>query len=421
MNDTNQPGKPASFSHGVKKILIFSLAYYPKYVGGAELAIKEITDRIDASEIEFHMVTLRFDSTLPTVERIGNVLVHRIGFSRPNPSIEDLSKYPLKLNKHMFQFLAAWKALSLHREHHYDGIWAMMAHSSGIPAVIFKLFRPDVRYILTLQEGDRLEKIERIMLPIWPLFTRVFTRADVVQAISTFLGRWARRRGFSGRLEVIPNGVDVERFSRTELSVTINEVKDILGKGMGDVLLITTSRLVRKNGIDIVIRALKLLPENIRFIVLGTGPEDLALKRLVRECGVEKRVRFVGGIAHADIPKYLHASDIFIRPSRSEGMGNSFVEAFAAGIPVVGTQEGGIADFLFDEKRNPDTPITGWAVDTDSPEQVAEAVKDIIGRPEKVRAVVATAHALAVEKYDWNTVAKDMREKVFLPLLDTRG
>jgi hypothetical protein len=47
----------------MKKVLIFSLAYFPKHVGGAEVAIKEITDRI--SDIEFHMVTNRFDSTLP--------------------------------------------------------------------------------------------------------------------------------------------------------------------------------------------------------------------------------------------------------------------------------------------------------------------------------------------------------------------
>ena len=189
----------------MKKILIFSLAYYPKYVGGAELAIKEVTDRLDNSEIEFHLVTLRFDSTLPRVEQLGNVLVHRIGFTRPNPSIGDLGTWPLRLNKPLFQFLAAWKALSLHRKHHYDAVWAMMAHSSGIPAVIFKLLRPHVPYILTLQEGDPPEKIERMMFPLWPLFTRVFKRADVIQVISTFLGKWARRRGFTGRLQGITN------------------------------------------------------------------------------------------------------------------------------------------------------------------------------------------------------------------------
>lgn len=399
----------------MKKILIFSLAYYPKYVGGAEIAIKEKTDRMP--DIEFHMVTLRFDSTLPKVEKVGNVLVHRIGLTRASPTMADLRKWPLHLNKYIFQFLAAWKAWQLQGKYRYDAIWAMMAHSCGVPAAIFKFFYPRLPFVLELQEGDPLDYIERMMRPLWPLFSRAFTSADVVTAISNFLGAWARRRGFKGRLEIVPNAVDVARFSRDETPATTHEVKDNLGKRMGDVFLVTTSRLVRKNGIDVVIKALELLPENVRFIVIGVGPDDLSLKRLARECSVAERVRFMGEVENKDVPKYLHASDIFIRPSRSEGMGSSFVEAFAAGLPVIGTQEGGIADFLFDEKRNPEMPITGWAVDTDSPEQVAGAVKDIMEHPEKVRAVVATARALAAEKYDWDIVARDMREKAFLPLL----
>ena len=121
----------------------------------------------------------------------------------------------------------------------------------------------------------------------------------------------------------------------------------------------------------------------------------------------------VGTISHKELPKYLAAADIFIRPSLSEGMGNSFIEAMAASLPVIATQEGGISDFLFDEKRNPDKPITGWAVDKDSPDGIVAAVKAIMGNPEKVRAVTATAKQMVIEKYDWAVVAKDMREKVF--------
>ena len=62
-----------------QRILIFSLAYFPKHVGGAEVAIKEITDRITPEDIEFHLITLRFDSTLPKESREGNVHVYRIG------------------------------------------------------------------------------------------------------------------------------------------------------------------------------------------------------------------------------------------------------------------------------------------------------------------------------------------------------
>lgn len=414
----------------MKKVLIFSLAYFPKHVGGAEVSIKEITDRIP--DIEFHMVTNRFDSTLPRVEKIGNVVVHRIGIVTKNPSMGDLRKFPLHINKLLFQFLAPLKAHLLHRKYKYDATWAMTAHSCGVPGAIFKMMNPGVNYILNLQEGDPPEYVEQKMLPLRPLFNRAFTKADIIQTLSTFLAKWARRRGFTGHVEVVPNAVSVRHFSQEYPLAVINEIKDKLGKKMGDVFIITTSRLVHKNAVDDVIRALPLVPENVRFIILGEGPDEAMLKKLAAELKVDNRVQFIGFVRHDEMPKYLKASDIFSRPSRSEGFGASFAEAMAAGLPVVTTQEGGISDFLFDpdrkaqsasygagEKRSGESDAnilqykTGWAVDKDSPDQIAAAVKDIMARPEKVRAVVATAKRMVIEKYDWDIIAKQMREKVF--------
>jgi UDP-glucose 4-epimerase len=390
-----------------KKVLIFSLNYYPRFIGGAEVAIKEITDRIP--NIEFHVLTLRFDSELPREEKIGNVLVHRIGFATPYPSIGDLGKYPLKLNKYWYQVAAAWKAAELHRKYRYDGIWAMMAHSCGIPAGVFKKKYPEVKYLLTLQEGDPPETIERLMRPVAGLFKQGFTRADALQPISTFLYAWGKRMGFGGHAEVIPNAVDTERFSKTFSLGELSEEKEMLGKKEEEIFLVTTSRLVHKNAVDDVIRALPLLPENVSFLIYGIGPDEEKLRTLAKEQGVESRARFMGEIGHGAMPRMLAACDIFIRPSRSEGMGNSFVEAMAAGLPVIATQEGGIADFLFDKKRNPDKETTGWAVDKDSPEQIATAVKDILAHPEEVKRVVATAKAMVKEKYNWDLIAKEMR------------
>ncbi|MBI5469842.1 glycosyltransferase [Candidatus Kaiserbacteria bacterium] len=402
----------------MRKVLIFSLAYFPKHVGGAEVSIKEITDRIP--DIEFHMVTLRFDSGLAKEEKIGNVIVHRVGITTKNPSMADLKRFPLNLNKPLFQFLAAGEAFKLHRRHKFDAIWAMMAHSCGVPAAIFKWKHHQVPYLLTLQEGDPTDYIEKKMLPLWPLFSRAFTSADFVQTISAFLGKWARTRHFKGPLEVIPNAVNAAHFGH---EYPIEEVaavaREELHKKSGEVLLVTTSRLVPKNGIDDIIKALQFLPESVRFVVFGTGPEEAMLKELVMRCHLNTRVDFRGQIGHAEMPLILQACDIFIRPSRSEGMGNSFVEAMAAGLPVIATQEGGLSDFLFDQKRNPDKPTTGWAVDKNSPEQIAEAVKDIIADPEKVSRVVATAKKMAFEKYDWDIIARDMREKVFAALFRT--
>ena len=384
----------------MKKVLIFSLAYFPKFVGGAEVAIREKTERMP--DIEFHMVTLRFDRAFPREEKIGNILVHRIGFGSASA-----------FNKLWFQFAAAWKALTLHRQYRYDCLWAVMAHSSGAPAALFKLFRPSVPLVLELQEGDPPEYVERKMFLLWPLFSRAFKTASAMSVISTFLGRWAKRRGFIGEPVLIPNGVHVAHFSQEYPTRAIDEIKDALGKRMGDVFLITTSRLVRKNAIDVCLVALPKLPENVKFVILGTGPLEEKLKKQVQSLRLGDRVQFLGHVRHKEIPKYLKACDIFIRPSRSEGMGNSFVEAMAVGLPVIATQEGGIADFLYDEKRNPDKPITGWAVDKDSPQEIAEQVRNIMEHPEKVRAVIATAKAMDKEKYDWDTIARDMREKVF--------
>lgn len=399
-----------------KKILIFSLAYYPKHIGGAEVAIKEITNRLSPEEYEFHLVCNRFDATLPKVEQIGKVKVHRIGLTTQNPTMADLRKLPLHLNKFLYQFAAFYKAKQLHKKEQFDGIWAMMAHSCGVPAGKFKQTFPGVKYVLTLQEGDPPEYIEQKMRLLGKAFNRAFSLADTIQVISTFLGDWAKQKGFAGNLVHIPNAVNTAHFTQEYSPDELREVRREFGVSDDDVLLVTTSRLVHKNAVDDVVRAIALLPARVKFVVFGTGPDEAMLRALIAELGLQDRVLLRGQIGHTDMPKYLKACDIFIRPSRSEGMGNSFVEAMAAELPVIATQEGGIADFLFDEKRNPEKCATGWAVHPDSPEDIKSAVEDIIAKPEKVAAVTARAKAMAIEKYDWDLITSRMNKEVFQPL-----
>jgi len=394
-----------------KRVLIFSLAYFPKHVGGAEVSIKEITDRLP--EIEFHMITNRYDSSLLRTEKIGNVVVHRIGFAKNNPSATDLKTFPLFLNKYLYQVTAPFHALALHRKLHFSAIWAMMAHATGIPAGIFKTFKPSVLYILNLQEGDPPDYIEKKMRIVWPLFTRAFTTADIVQPLSTYLAEWAKRMGYKGKVVIVPNAVDAKHFAESYPPEVLDALKRKFEKKAGDVFLITTSRLVHKNAVDDVIRSLPLLPKKVKFLVLGVGPDERMLKDIAMREGVSDRVRFLGQVGHEELPQYLKISDIFVRPSRSEGFGASFPEAMVAGIPIIATQEGGLSDFLFDAKRNPDKPTTGWAVQKDSPQEIAAAVKDILAHPDTAAKVTKTAYELAFSEYDWDTIATTMREKVF--------
>ena len=216
----------------------------------------------------------------------------------------------------------------------------------------------------------------------------------------------------NNEIEIIKLFKTVEKFPEKKL--------EKIEKREGEIYIVTTSRLVHKNGIDDVIRALALLPEHIHFLIYGIGPDEAMLRSLAERVDVASRTHFMGQIGHAEMPLALKACDIFTRPSRSEGMGNSFIEAMAAELPVIATQEGGIADFLFDAKRNRDKETTGWVVDKDSPEQIAEAVEDILAHPEQVGRGTATAKKMAIEKYDWNLIGRNMREKVFGKVLDAQ-
>jgi len=123
-----------------KKIIIFSLDYLPGTISGAESAIEDITDRISPEEIEFHMVTMHYDSSVPRKQTFGNVTCYYVGlFGKPDPSLEERKQWPLHLNKYYFQLAAGIKGWRLHRKHKYDGAWAMMAHGAGVPTVLFNL------------------------------------------------------------------------------------------------------------------------------------------------------------------------------------------------------------------------------------------------------------------------------------------
>lgn len=386
----------------MKKILIFSLAYYPSFVSGAEAAVKEITDRIESSDIEFHMITLLFDRTASREELIGHVHVHRVGFG---------GAY---LSKILFIPLAALKARSLNRQHHFDALWAMMTYML-LPVALSRAVGVRLPHVLTLQDGDPYEKVFKrwFIWPITPLLDYGFRTAFIIQAISTYLAGWPLRRGYRGLVELIHNGANPRDLKESVSAEEIEETKRKLGKKPDDVWLVNTARLVHQKANDDTIRSLPLLPPQVKFLVVGGGPDEEMLKNLVRDLGVSDRIIFTGQVDRSEVTKYRKASDIFVGPSRSEGLGNAFLSAMASRLPVVATQEGGLADFLFDAKRNPDKQTTGWAVDKDSPKQIAEAVKDILAHPEKVKQVTETARAMVLEKYDWDIIAKQMRERVF--------
>ncbi len=402
-----------------RRILIFSLVYYPNFIGGAEVSIKEITDRLGSTRetfdsqnsngqsFEFDMVTLRLDAHLPKVERIGNVTVYRVGWTGDKFLKVTPDSLPifLHLNKYAMMFTALWQAMKLQKKHKYDTIWSIMATYNSFAALFFKLLNPKIKFLLTLQEGDPIPFIKRRARPLWPLFKMIFTHADTIQAISRYLADFGIEMGAKCPVVVVPNAVDIRHFTKEYSDEEIGEIKNKLGKKEGGIFLITTSRLVPKNAVEDIVKAMPLLPANVKLVIAGRGHMEDSIRRLSAMLGVENRVRFLGWISHEEMPKYLKASDIFIRVPISEGFGNSYVEAMICGLPCVATPVGGILDFIKDRE-------TGMFAEVRNPESVANAVLELIRNQELVSKIKRQSFEMVKEKYDWTIIAEEMK-KIF--------
>ena len=140
---------------------------------------------------------------------------------------------------------------------------------------------------------------------------------------------------YEKKCHVIPLGIDPEPF--ISLPASTQRLADGLRASFPHPLIVFVGRLVRYKGLDVLVRALRNV--NAWALVVGSGPMRRALERLARREGMEKRIKFVGGVSDHDLPAYLHAADLFVLPSvsRNEAFGICQLEAMAAGLPVIST------------------------------------------------------------------------------------
>ena len=391
-----------------RKILIFSTAYYP-FVGGAEVAVKEITDRLGspAGEFEFDLITARLKKDLPSVEKIGKVTVYRVGIGRP------------LFDKLLLPFRGALLARRLNKTRNYFCLWGIMVTFGSGAGYLFNILQSltgnkKVPIVLTLQEGDSENHLQYkwggLIALSWKLSLWL---TDYLTGISNFLLNRAKKNGYSGRYSLVPNGVDLSVFSQEISREVQDDLKNRLGKKQGDIFLVTSGRLTHKNAADDVISALVYLPKNIYFIIIGKGEEGPKLQRQARDLGVADRVKFLGFISYQDMPKYFSVCDIFVRPSRSEGFGNSFIEAMASGLAVIATPVGGISDFIDDKE-------TGIFCSPDSPQSIVRAVNLLLENNSLRVKIVELALKRVTERYGWDNITVQMKN-VFEQIQENNG
>ena len=376
------------------RVIIFTTSFFP-YVGGSEIAIHEITKRL--KDVFFHIITHRFTEELSKEEDFQNGRISRVGYG--------WTKFFLPitgLNR------AIKNSPAFKENNQRPIIQAYQASYGGGAAWIYKKIWPKSVFILTLQEGKDLSGKNLVTF----FRNLIIKKADIITAISNYLADYARKVNPRAKIVVIPNGVDIQNFSRGFSDLAISNLKKKLGIEPDNKIVISASRLVSKNGLDILIKAIAILNQNkdneFKLIIAGNHPffdksRRKKLEKMAEELGIGNSIIFAGIIDRYELPLYFKISNIFARPSRSEGLGNAFLEAMATGLPVIGTPVGGIPDFLKDGQ-------TGLFCKVNNPADLAEKIKMLMVNKELRMKIVDNGRKLVTEKYDWNIIAWKFRE-----------
>jgi phosphatidylinositol alpha-1,6-mannosyltransferase len=178
-------------------------------------------------------------------------------------------------------------------------------------------------------------------------------------------------------IELLSPGVDAQRFHSGVSDRAVRE-----RHGLGDAPVICcVSRLTLRKGQDVVIRALPRIAEEVpevRFLVVGAGPDYERLRDLARRQGVEERVVFAGEVPYDELPGYFRAGDVFAMPCRTrklglevEAFGSVFLQASAVGRPCVAGDSGGAPEAVLDGE-------TGLVVDGADRDAVGGAILELL-------------------------------------------
>ena len=216
----------------------------------------------------------------------------------------------------------------------------------------------------------------------------------------------AHYRASRERIEIVPPGVDHERFSP---GPPASRVANRRALGLGDgPLLLFVGRIQPLKGLHLAISCLAELGDpRATLVVVGgpSGPDGPAeLERLherARSCGVTDRVRFVSPQPHDRLTEYYRAADVCLVPSRTESFGLVALEAAACGTPVVAANVGGLRSLV-------DDGITGYLVDGRNPVDYADPVARLLAAPDRAVEMGARAE-LRSRRYAWSITAARLR------------
>ena len=247
------------------------------------------------------------------------------------------------------------------------------SHNTGVPTVLTY----DTMVTDVIEQYSPIKLPKNVLVGGASKYIRfLLKRPDAVAVPTPSTGRelteviGARPR----RMEVIPTGIDTDHFSRSDAGLAIREKYSLTGKR----IVIYVGRLSYEKNIDLLIRSMKLMDEDVVLMVVGQGPAGDSLHELVEKEGLSDRVVFTGYIFDQALVDHYSCADAFASASVFETQGFTVQEAMSCGLPVACGNGRAFTDFIVNGEN-------GYLFDL-TEEDCARAMNLALNAPEDVRA-----------------------------------
>ncbi len=274
-------------------------------------------------------------------------------------------------------------------------IYATHLHLSPV-AYFIKRINSSVKYAVHLHGID-------IWGEISPLRKMALQNADLLTTSSTFTAEKAlsRHRLSAEKIRVLNPPIDPFWLQKIlNHSSSLESGKENKGK-----YLLTVARLDaadQQKGVDDVIRAFSLLSPkypDLRYRIVGTGSDQKRLEELAKKSGLGEKVIFLGNVTEGELQELYKNCEIFIMPSKKEGLGIVFLEAMAYKKPIIACDEGGIPDAVISNQ-------TGILVNFGRPDEIKKAVERLITEPETAAMMGEAGYHHLLDKFSFETFCR---------------
>lgn len=268
------------------------------------------------------------------------------------------------------------------------------AHDLGTPGVLAgvasRMFGG--RSIVKLRTGASVYQSRFHWRSLRLLFRALLRWHDRIIVVNTEVENWLVELGVSRhRISRVPNAVDGELY-RKAAATERHDARLALRLPMHTAVVLCVGRLVRVKGVDVLLSAWSSLPARVRgeaiLVIVGGGPARPDLDRLVDSLGIHDSVVMAG--PQATVQEYYRAADLFVLPSRAEGLSNALLEAMASELPVVATSVGGARDVV-------QNGVNGILVAPDDAQDLSRALGALLDRRPEWNALGARGRQAVLE------------------------